>query len=120
MDNYLIADQLSLLAKLMDIHGENSFKAKSYAAAAFTIEKLPQELSDLPKEKVFQIRGIGESVGKKVMEIIETGQLNALQEIIKITPAGLLEMLNGFGNSPCPAQRDPQAVVAIGKIRFDS
>ncbi len=41
MDNYAIADNFSLLAKLMDIHGENSFKTKTYAIAAFNIEKMP-------------------------------------------------------------------------------
>jgi len=51
MDNYTIADNFTLLSKLMDIHGENSFKAKSYAAAAFTIEKLPTQLSEMPIEK---------------------------------------------------------------------
>ena len=39
MDNYTIADNFSLLAKLMDIHGENSFKTKSYSSASFAIEK---------------------------------------------------------------------------------
>jgi len=58
MDNYAIADQLSLLAKLMDIHGENSFKSKSYASAAFAIDKLPQEITGVPKEKIFQIRSL--------------------------------------------------------------
>ena len=66
MDNYAIADQLSMLARLMDIHGENSFKAKSYSIAAFTIEKLPQELASLPKEKIASIKGIGDSVGKRL------------------------------------------------------
>jgi DNA polymerase (family 10) len=54
-----IADSFSLLAKLSDIHGENSFKAKSYATAAFTIEKLPVQLSETPHEKIFSIKGIG-------------------------------------------------------------
>ena len=40
MDNYQIADTLNLLSKLMDIHGENSFKSKSYSSAAFAIEKI--------------------------------------------------------------------------------
>jgi DNA polymerase (family 10) len=100
MDNYAIADQLSLLAKLMDIHGENSFKSKSYASAAFAIEKLPQEITGVPKEKIFQIRGIGESVGKKVVEILETGELKALQEYISNTPPGVLEMMNIKGLGP--------------------
>lgn len=100
MDNYAIADQLSLLAKLMDIHGENSFKSKSYASAAFAIEKLPQELASLPHQKIFQIRGIGESVGKKVIEIIENGELELLKEYISKTPEGVLEMMNIKGLGP--------------------
>src|SRR5205085_6209991 len=100
MDNYAIADQFSLLSKLMDIHGENSFKSKSYSSAAFVIEKLPQEIASLPKEKIFQVKGIGESVGKKVIEIIETGELKALQEIIATTPPGILEMMNIKGLGP--------------------
>ena len=66
MDNYAIADNFSLLAKVMDIHGENSFKTKSYSSAAFTIEKLPVELSSLPADKIFGIKGIGETIGKKM------------------------------------------------------
>ena len=41
MDNNTIANNFSMLAKLMEIHGENSFKIKSYSNAAFVIEKLP-------------------------------------------------------------------------------
>lgn len=100
MDNYAIADQLSLLAKLMDIHGENSFKAKSYSSAAFAIEKLPQQLADLPKEKIAGIRGIGESVAKKVLEVIQTGELLALKDLIAQTPEGVLEMMSIKGLGP--------------------
>src|SRR6187431_546507 len=100
MDNYAIADQFSMLAKLMDIHGENSFKAKSYAVAAFTIEKLPQEIADLSSDKIFSIRGIGESVGKKVVELIEAGELKSLKEYISKTPEGVLEMMNIKGLGP--------------------
>ncbi|MFL5809957.1 MAG: DNA polymerase/3'-5' exonuclease PolX, partial [Flavisolibacter sp.] len=100
MDNYAIADQLSLLSKLMDIHGENSFKSKSYSSAAFAIEKLPQEIANLPKEKIFQIKGIGESVGKKVVEIIESGKLGTLQEYMANTPDGVLVMMNIKGLGP--------------------
>ena len=100
MDNYAIADQLSMLARLMDIHGENSFKAKSYSIAAFTIEKLPQELAGLPKEKIASIKGIGDSVGKKVVELLEEGALQSLKEYISKTPEGVLEMLNIKGLGP--------------------
>ncbi|MDQ3278135.1 MAG: helix-hairpin-helix domain-containing protein [Bacteroidota bacterium] len=100
VDNYAIADQFSLLSKLMDIHGENAFRAKSYASAAFAIEKAPQELSTLNAEQIAAVRGIGESTGKKVMEILQTGELKALQDLLQKTPAGVLEMMNIKGLGP--------------------
>jgi len=100
MDNYEIADQLSLLSKLMDIHGENAFKSKSYSSAAFTLEKLPQQVAGLPKEKIFKIKGIGESVGNKIVEIIETKELTQLKEYLSKTPQGVLEMMNIKGLGP--------------------
>ncbi|MBI5858708.1 MAG: DNA polymerase/3'-5' exonuclease PolX [Sphingobacteriales bacterium] len=100
MDNAAIADNFSLLAKLMDIHGENSFKTKTYSVAAFNIEKLPMQLKDTPQEKLFSIKGIGDSVGKKVIEMLETGKLHALEDYISKTPPGVIEMLNIKGIGP--------------------
>ncbi len=67
---HIVAEQCviahnSYCAKLMDIHGDNSFKSKSYANAAFTIDKLPVELSELPEEKIADIKGIGDAIGNK-------------------------------------------------------
>jgi DNA polymerase (family 10) len=100
VDNYAIADQFSLLSKLMDIHGENAFKAKSYASAAFAIEKAPQELSALNPEQIAAIRGIGDSTAKKIVEVLQTGELKALQELLQKTPTGVLEMMNIKGLGP--------------------
>jgi len=100
MDNYQIADQFSLYAKLLDIHGENSFKSKSYAAAAFAIEKLQVPLSDLPIEKMATIKGIGTSVVQKIVEVLETEKLSVLDELIEKTPPGIIEMLSIKGIGP--------------------
>ena len=100
MDNYQIADIFSLLAKLMEIHGENSFKAKSYSSAAFAIEKCGVQLVDLPAEKISSIKGLGTSASQKIAEIIETGQLKVLEEIIFKIPPGVIEMMNIKGIGP--------------------
>ena len=100
MDNYSIADQFSMLSKLMDIHNENSFKSKSYSVAAFNIEKLPVQLADVDRDKLFSLKGIGDSVGKKVIEILDTGRLKALEELVLKTPPGVLEMLSIKGLGP--------------------
>ena len=120
MDNYQIAENFSLLAKLMDIHGENSFKAKSYAAAAFNIEKLPMQLSDTPREKIVGIKGIGESTGKKIIELLDTGSLQSLQEIIAKTPAGVIEMLNikGIGPKKISTIWKEMEIESIGELLY--
>ena len=100
MTNDAIAENFSLLGKLMDIHGENSFKTKSYGIASFTIEKLPEELAAIPRDKIFGIRGIGDAIGKKIVEQLETGQLTILKEYISNTPPGILEMLSIKGIGP--------------------
>ncbi|HVI47710.1 MAG TPA: helix-hairpin-helix domain-containing protein [Chitinophaga sp.] len=100
MDNYAIADNFSLLSKLMDIHGENSFKAKSFASAAFTIEKLPAQLKDTPRDDIFRIKGIGDSTGKSILEMLDTSQFSLLDTYIGKTPAGIVEMLEIKGLGP--------------------
>jgi DNA polymerase (family 10) len=100
MDNYQIAENFSLLSKLMDIHGENSFKAKTYAIAAYHVENLPEQLSSTPLEKIGVIKGIGESTGKKIIELLQTGELKVLQGIILKTPPGIIELLNIKGIGP--------------------
>ena len=79
MDNYKIADSFSLLAKLMDIHGENSFKSKSYAAASFAIENLSVQLNEIPVEKISTLKGIGASSAQKIDELLKTGKLEILE-----------------------------------------
>ncbi|MCK7556831.1 helix-hairpin-helix domain-containing protein [Chitinophaga sedimenti] len=100
MDNYAIADNFSLLAKLMDIHGDNPFKAKSFANAAFQIEKLTVQLKDTPANDIFRIKGIGESTGKSVLEMLETGRSAVLEDYLAKTPAGIPDMMRIKGLGP--------------------
>jgi len=100
MDNYAIAEQFSLLARLMDIHGENPFKSKSYASAAFALEKLEVPVSGLAPAEIQAVKGIGQSAGARVQELLDTGRLNLLEELIAQTPPGILEMLQLKGLGP--------------------
>ena len=120
MDNYQVADCFSLLAKLMDIHGENSFKAKSYSVAAFAIENLPVQLSETPLDRVSAIKGIGESTGKKIVELMNTGALKVLQEMIDKTPPGILEMMNikGIGPKKIATIWKEMEIESIGELLY--
>ncbi len=98
MNNKEIANQFSLLSKLMDIHGENSFRAQSYSSAAYKIGQLTVDLQTLPEEKICQL--IGEATGKKIAEILSNGKMEMLEDLICKTPEGILEMMKIKGIGP--------------------
>lgn len=100
MNNDQIADNFSLLAKLMDIHGDNSFKSRSYSNAAYQINQLSAPLSSLTPEQVNALKGIGDAIGKKIQEQLETGEFALLKEYLQKTPPGIIEMLSIKGLGP--------------------
>jgi DNA polymerase (family X) len=100
MDNYEIAKRFSLLSKLMDIHGENSFKSKTYSIAAYKIDQLTVELQTLLPAEIFEISGIGDAIGKKILELTSTGNMKILDDLISKTPEGILEMMKIKGLGP--------------------
>ena len=100
MHNNEIADQFSLLGKLMDIHGENAFKIKSYTNAAYTLDKLATPVSEMSPHELFAIRGIGDAIGQKILQLLENQELAILTTYIEKTPPGILEMLKIKGLGP--------------------
>jgi DNA polymerase (family 10) len=99
-NNEYIAAQFSLLSRLMDIHNENSFRSKTYSNAAFVIDKLPVELTDMSLTEITVIKGIGDTVAKKIAEIQASGTLEALQKLANKTPSGIFEMMQIKGLGP--------------------
>jgi DNA polymerase (family 10) len=120
MDNFQIADAFTLLAKLLDIHGENSFKSKSYASAAFAIEKLPIQLENISPENLASLKGIGTSTAQKITEMLQTGKIKALEEIIFITPKGIIEMMQikGLGPKKINAIWKEMGIETIGELWY--
>lgn len=100
MTNKEIAARFSQLAKLMEIHGGNSFRIKAYSNTAFTIEKLPQQLSTLDAVTISSLKGIGESTASRIAEILQTGTMSALKEMEDITPDGVKDMMTIKGLGP--------------------
>lgn len=100
MTNAVLSDQLNLYSKLMDIHGENDFKVKSYANAAFQLDRYPNELSALTLEQIAGIRGIGKSIAQDVSALIQTNELPSLNLLLQNTPAGILELMKIKGIGP--------------------
>lgn len=118
--NAEISDQFNLLSKLMDIHQENAFKSKSYSAAAFAIDKLPVAISEIPREQIAGLKGIGESSARKIIELIDTGKLSQLEELIGKTPAGILEMMQikGLGPKKIATIWKEMGIETIGELLY--
>ncbi len=100
MTNQEIADILLLTAKLLELHGENPFKIKAYENAVFELEKFPQEVSVLLAEGKFYELPFTKSTIEKFKEIIQTGTLSILKDLLLKTPQGVIEMFNIQGLGP--------------------
>ena len=120
MDNKEISGYFSLLSKLMDLHGENSFKANSYSNGAYKIDQLTVGLQTLSREKIFQINGIGDAIGNKILELINTGHMKILDEILEKTPQGILEMMKikGLGSKKIRIIWQELNVEDIGELLY--
>uniref|UniRef100_UPI00404865EF DNA polymerase/3'-5' exonuclease PolX n=1 Tax=Roseivirga sp. TaxID=1964215 RepID=UPI00404865EF len=100
MDNNTILKQLKLLAALMELHDENSFKIRGYQNAIFNLDKVDIELGELALEALEKIDGIGKSIAKTISEINTNGVSSALQEYLNTTPQGIVELLDIKGIGP--------------------
>ncbi|MEZ5015519.1 MAG: PHP domain-containing protein [Flavipsychrobacter sp.] len=120
MTNHQISDHFSLLSKLMDIHGEDSFRAKSYGVAAYNIDKLPKEATDMDDAELFSQRGIGNGTGQKIRELIETGKMEALEDILAKTPPGILEMMQikGLGPKKIALVWKEMGIETVGELEY--
>lgn len=99
MTNAEIAQHFSLLADLLEVHGENPFKIKSYVNAAEVIEILQRPVIEISDEELYQIKGIGQAIGEKTRELQHTGHMQALEKVLDTTPPGILELLKVSGLS---------------------
>jgi DNA polymerase (family 10) len=102
VENKSIADIFTEIADILDIQGENPFRIRSYRNAARTIGDLTENLENMVKAggNPEEIPGIGKSMHEKIVEIVKTGKCQSLEELKKITPPGLTELLRLDGLGP--------------------
>lgn len=100
MDNQGIAAHFSLLADLMELHGENPFKIKSYQQAGRTLKKMDVALDSLSIKELEELPGVGKAIAEKIRILCDTGHLPLLEKYLEITPSGVVDMLNIKGLGP--------------------
>ncbi|GAB3989264.1 DNA polymerase/3'-5' exonuclease PolX [Spirosoma daeguense] len=99
MTNADIVDMLELTGRLMELHDRDAFKTRTFQSAAFNLDKSTADLVNLPVEELVKLQGIGKSIAQKIREIVETGRLTDLDELLAQTPEGVLDMfrIKGLG-----------------------
>lgn len=101
MDKSKIAEILVEIGMLLELKGENPFKTRAYGNAARAIENLSEPLEKvIAEDRLTEVKGIGDAIGKKIKELIETGKLNYYEELKASLPPGLSEMLEIPGVGP--------------------
>ncbi len=105
MTNRDISDVFRAIGSLLQIRGDDAFRARIYDRAADVIEDFPRELAsdstqpDTPKydpkalEQLRATPGIGKAIQDKTVEILETGRCKFYDDLAGKMGTGILETL---------------------------
>ena len=104
MTNREISAVFSAIGALLQIRGDDAFRARIYERAADIIEDFPLELSAEPAEQdtsynkvaIEQLRatpGIGKAIQDKTIEMLETGRCKYYDDLTAEMGTGILEVL---------------------------
>ncbi len=99
ISNSDIVETIELTAKLLELHNEDEFKIKTYNNAVYNLDKYIGDLAQLDFPQLTQIQGVGKMMAGKILEMVSTGTLKELQDLLLKTPEGVLEMfkIKGLG-----------------------
>ncbi|MCM8795724.1 MAG: DNA polymerase/3'-5' exonuclease PolX [Candidatus Omnitrophica bacterium] len=95
MNNLEIAKIFRNFAKILEIKQDNPFRIRAYERAAQNIEALTENIEDyLKEERLRDIAGIGKDLAEKIKEFINTGKIQAYEDLKRTIPSGLLDLLD--------------------------
>jgi DNA polymerase (family X) len=91
---------LSEYSELLAIAGSDPYKPRSYEKAARSIGGYHADLKDLDLKGILAIPNVGKSIGEKVREFLQTGTIQAVEELRSQIPAGVRQLLSIPGLGP--------------------
>lgn len=102
VSNSDVSRKFSMIADLLDLQDANRFRVRSYRDAARTVESLSSNLRDMVEEgeDLTELDGIGEDLSAKIIEVVETGSIEKLEELKAEVPVGLTDLLRIEGLGP--------------------
>ena len=101
MDKHLVCNILGEMALLLELAGENPFKVRAYANAARLLENVNEDIGALVDEgRLTEIKGIGKNIADHVSEILKTGSLEEHEDLKRMIPQSVIDMLSIAGLGP--------------------
>ncbi len=119
MDKDQVAEILVNIATLLELKGENPFKARAYVNASRVIQNIGEPLDKLiAEERLGDLQGIGEALQAKITELVTTGKLGYYEELKAATPPGLVAMLQipGVGPKKIKALHDELGIETVEQL----
>ncbi|MGB0348022.1 MAG: helix-hairpin-helix domain-containing protein, partial [Balneolaceae bacterium] len=99
--NLDVADKLNLVFQLMQLAGENRFKAIAFDKASQTIKGLSDDINTyIENRNLTDIKGIGKSIAEDIYAYAETGTMPVLEAFEEKVPLGLIKWLDISGLGP--------------------
>jgi DNA polymerase (family X) len=97
-----VAKHLERISILKALNGDNSFSVSAYKSAAYTIETKNVALT---RQALSQVHGLNKIVDV-ILEFVEQGTSSRYSELVKIVPAGLLDIVEAVhGVGPSKAKK---------------
>jgi len=101
-----LADQLELLADLSELEGEDSFRVLAYRRAATRIRETGGPVAQLALEgKAKELSGIGKTIEDKIVQVVESGEMEALTKRKALVPEEVVQFMRLPGLGPKTARR---------------
>ncbi len=101
-----VADQLELLADLLELTGEASFRVIAYRRAAQRVRENAGSIAQLALDgRAKELPGIGKTIEEKIVQIVDTGEIEALTKRKAQVPPEVVEFMHLPGLGPKTAAR---------------
>ena len=120
MTNDEIGEVFRNIGNLLQIKGDDSFRARIYDRAAETIDELSADLHKFAEEGTLRsIPGIGKAIEGKIIEMLETGQCRFYDNLIQEMGSDVLDLIaiRGVGVKTAGRFYNELGVKSLGDLR---
>jgi len=99
--NQDVASKLREVFQLMQLAGENRFKAIAFDKAALTVDGMSDDINEyISNKNLTDIKGIGKSIAEDIYAYAESGKMPVLEAFREKIPPGLLKWTEISGLGP--------------------